>query len=184
MLNTPNILSIFRLCLVPLFVVVYFSGIPNAPLWAAVVYVIATFTDYLDGHLARKYNCITNLGKVLDPLGDKMFTFAVLSCLTISGLIPWWILAVMAAKELSLGIGGLIIHRRAKVEIPPSNILGKTATVMFFVVCIALLLFPDIPHSAAMALICVCLAVSLTALVSYIRVYLGIMKARREKNVN
>ena len=181
MLNTPNILSIFRLCLVPLFVVVYFSGIPNAPLWAAVVYVIATFTDYLDGHLARKYNCITNLGKVLDPLGDKMLTFAVLSCITISGLIPWWILVIMAAKELCLGLGGLIIHRRAKVEIPPSNIIGKAATVMFFVVCIALLLFPDIPHSVAVALICVCLAVSLAALVSYAKVYLGIMKQRRKK---
>ena len=70
MLNTPNMLSIFRLCLVPVFVVIYFSGLENSALLAALVYAVAIDTDFLDGS-ARKYNLITNLGKVLDPWAIK-----------------------------------------------------------------------------------------------------------------
>lgn len=179
MLNTPNMLSIFRLCLVPAFVVVYFSGIPHHRVWAVGIYALATFTDYLDGHLARKYNLITNLGKVLDPLGDKMLTFAVLACITIDGIIPGWIVVIIFAKEALMGLGGLLIHRRAKVEIPPSNYIGKTATVLFFIVCVVLMVF-DISETLSTILICVAVAVSLAAFVSYVYRYATIMKSRRE----
>lgn len=177
-MNIPNMLSVIRLCLVPVFVLVFFSGIPSAEVWAAVVYAIATLTDFLDGFIARKFGMITNLGKVLDPLGDKMFLFAVLSCMTISDIIPLWVLLIFVVKELCMGLGGLLIHRRAKVEIPPSNYFGKTATVMFFVICVVLIVFPGIPRSAALTLICICLAASLLALMSYIKSYVGIMKAK------
>ncbi len=178
-MNIPNMLSIFRLCLVPVFVVLYFSGLDHAALWAALVYALATFTDFLDGYLARRFNLITNLGKVLDPLGDKMFTFAVLACITIDGIIPVWVLVVFAVKEASMGLGGLLIHRRAKVEIPPSNYLGKTATVLFFVICAGLILFPDIPHIVAVGAISLCLVVSLAAFVSYILRFFQIMREHK-----
>lgn len=177
-MNLPNMLSVCRLCLVPVFVLVFFSGVPSAPVWAAVVYAVATVTDFLDGFIARRFGLITNLGKVLDPLGDKMFLFAVLSCLTIKGIIPLWVLLIFVGKEMCMGLGGLLIHRRAKVEIPPSNYFGKTATVLFFIICVALIIFPQIPRTAALAMICVCLAVSLLAFVSYIKSYVGIMKAK------
>lgn len=179
MLNTPNMLSIFRLCLVPAFVVVYFSGLPYSRWWAVGIYALATFTDYLDGHLARKYNLITNLGKVLDPLGDKMLTFAVLACIAIDGIIPSWIVIIIFAKEALMGLGGLLIHRRAKVEIPPSNYIGKTATGLFFVVCVVLMLFP-VSETASTVLICIAVVVSLAAFVSYVIRYISIMKMRKE----
>ena len=179
MLNTPNILSIIRLCLVPVFVTVYFSRLPNAALLAVLIYALATFTDYLDGHLARKYNLITNLGKVLDPLGDKMLTTAVLFCLTIDDVIPIWIVLIVAAKELLMGIGGLVIHRKAKVEIPPSNYIGKTATVLFFVVCVILMLF-KVGRTLSLILICTAVAVSLAAFVSYLKRFAGIMKKEEQ----
>jgi len=181
MLNIPNILSLLRLCLVPVFVIVYFSPLPNAGVWAVAVYVLATITDYLDGHIARKYHLITNLGRVLDPLGDKMFTFAVLACLAIDGMIPWWIVIIFVGKEALMGIGGLLIHRRARVDIPSSNYIGKTATVLFFLVCAVLILFDNIPHTAAVIMICAALAVSLAAFVSYLTKYLRIMRERKEK---
>ena len=182
-MNIPNVLSIIRLCLVPVFVVVFFSGIPNAALWAALIYAIATLTDFLDGYIARRYNQITNLGRVLDPLGDKMILFAVLACLTIEHILPLWALAVFFAKELSMGLGGLVIHRHAKVEIPPSNYVGKAATVLFFIICVVLLVFPDIPYTAAAVMIGVCLAVSLAAFVTYLHRFLSIMRDPKNEAV-
>lgn len=179
MLNVPNILSIIRLCMVPLYVIVYFSGMEHAHLWAVVVYALASITDGLDGYLARKNNCITNLGKVLDPLGDKMLTSAVLICLLIDKIIPGWLVLIVLAKEALMGIGGLVIHRRAKVEIPPSNYIGKTATVLFFVTCAILMLF-DVDRVVAASLVGLAVAVSLAAFVSYLRRFIGIMKLSKE----
>lgn len=175
MLNTPNILSLIRLCLVPAFVTVYFSGLPSAHLLAVLIYALATFTDFLDGYIARKYNLITNLGKVLDPLGDKMLTTAVLICLNIDKVIPGWLVLIIVAKELLMGVGGLIIHRGAKVEIPPSNYIGKTATVLFFVVCVTLILF-DLSRTVSLILVGLAVLVSLAAFVSYLHRFAGIMK--------
>lgn len=184
MINTPNMLSIFRLCLVPVFVLLYFSGLPNANIYALIVFLLATFTDFLDGYLARRFHLITNLGKVLDPLGDKMLTFSVLVCLTISRIAPLWALGIFFVKEALMGVGGLILHRRARVEIPPSNYIGKTATVLFFLTCGILILLKDkIPTDSGLqtmtiVLICACLAVSLAALVSYIGRFRKIMKEK------
>jgi CDP-diacylglycerol--glycerol-3-phosphate 3-phosphatidyltransferase len=180
MLLTPNMLSIFRLCLVPLFVVLYLSGLRFAHLWGVLVYVLAMLTDILDGWIARRFNLITNLGKVLDPLGDKMFTFAVLACMNIERIIPFWILAVYLVKELLMGLGGLLLHRRAKADIPASNRFGKAATALFFVVCVVLMLCP-IPRTVALVMIGVALAVSLMAFASYLQKFSHIMKERRGK---
>jgi Phosphatidylglycerophosphate synthase len=177
MLNTPNILSLFRLCLVPVFIIVYFSGLERASLYAAGIYALALFTDFLDGYIARRFNLITNLGKVLDPLGDKMITFSVLACITIDGIIPVWIVFAFACKELMMGVGGIIIHKRAKVEIPPSNPIGKSSTVIFFLVCVLLIIF-DIPHTAAVTMICVALLISFSAFISYVWSFKKIMRQR------
>lgn len=178
MLNTPNILSILRLCLVPVFVVVYFSGIPSAMTWAAGIYAAAVLTDFLDGYIARRYNQITNLGKVLDPLGDKMFIFASLSCMSITEHIPYWVLIVYTVKEISMGLGGLLIHRRARIEIPPSNLLGKVATCVFFGICMILLIFePD--RRVSTFLMTIAIAFSLSAFFSYIYRFISIMRNRK-----
>ena len=163
----------------PGFVLVYFSGFTHAKTLCVLIYAIATFTDFLDGYIARKYDLITNLGKVLDPLGDKMFTFAVLSCITIEGIIPVWILLLLFAKEAIMGLGGIVLHRRGQVEIPPANILGKTATVLFFVVCVVLLLF-ELSRDMSVGLMCLALSMSFAALVSYIVKFMSIMRKRKD----
>jgi len=174
--HVPNILSSIRILLVPVFVLVYFGQESSIKIQAAVVYALASVTDFLDGFLARRYQLISNLGKVLDPLGDKLMTIAVLACIAIDGLIPPFVVYLVLVKELIMVVGGLIVRRKTKGTMPSSNIFGKTSTVVFFIICVTLMLFRGIPHSAAVFLIGVALVLMMAALVSYIRTFLMIMK--------
>ena len=95
--NIPNILSIIRILLIFVFVYTFFA-LDNLYV-ALIVFLVAGATDVVDGFLARRYNWITTLGKILDPVADKMMQFAALICLLIKGLIPWWFAAIFFAKE-------------------------------------------------------------------------------------
>lgn len=139
-MNIPNLLSIIRMCLVPVFIAVFFSEHPHAHSIAACIYAIAGITDILDGIIARKFNLITKLGKILDPLADKMMTLTVFVCITSIGLVPWWIIALIFAKELLMVIGGVKLYREI-AAVFKSNILGKLATVFLVTGGCAILLF-------------------------------------------
>ena len=174
----PNILSIFRICLVPVFIIVYFSGKPDNKLYPALIYALASFSDFLDGFLARKLKASSKLGLILDPLGDKLMTISVMACITIDGIIPLWAVLIAGLKEIMMAIGGLVIHKVAHASILPSNMLGKTSTVVFFLVCVALMLFRDIPGSVAIVMISCAIALTLCALASYLNKYIIVMKNR------
>ena len=178
----PNIISVFRICLVPLFVVVYFYDGNDTKIYAVLVYALAALSDFLDGYLARRYKAASNLGKVLDPLGDKMMTIAAMICITIDRVIPIWAVIVAVVKELMMGAGGIVLFKKARTEIPPSNIIGKASTVVFFLVCVTLMLLKNIPHSVAVALISTAIALMFLALASYIRTYITVMKNREKEN--
>ncbi|MDR0446948.1 MAG: CDP-diacylglycerol--glycerol-3-phosphate 3-phosphatidyltransferase [Oscillospiraceae bacterium] len=179
----PNLLSGFRICLVPVFTFTYFAEKGEVKGWAVTIYIIAAVTDFLDGFIARRLSLTSNLGKVLDPLGDKLMTAAALTCITIDGLIPAWAIAVVVTKELLMGVGGLVLHSRAKAEIPPSNIFGKTATVFFVVTCAALMLFPSINGAYASAMIGVAVGLASAALISYILTFSAEMKKRLKSDM-
>lgn len=178
--NIPNILSICRICLVPVFILAYFASDSPVKIAALVVYIIAAVTDFLDGYIARRCNMISNLGKVLDPLGDKLMMVAAITCMTIDGVLPRWIVEIIAAKEILMGVGGLIIHRCAKVEIPPANMFGKTSTVVFLTVCATMLVLPEVPPEAIAAMFGVALILMIAALVSYVLTFRKVMKEQRE----
>lgn len=179
-MGIPNILSIFRLALAPIFAVVYFSGLTSASIYAAIIYILASVTDVADGMIARKYNITTELGKLLDPLGDKVMTFTVLICITIDKVIPVWVVSVFAAKEVLMGIGGLILHKRIS-SIPPSNYLGKTATVAFFVVCTVLMLVPQISKGTVIVMVTAAIVIMLLAFFRYIVTFSKMVKKGEEK---
>ena len=169
-MNIPNILSLLRLAMVPAFVAVFFGGSANAYRYAGLIFVIASLTDALDGYIARKYNMITKLGRILDPLADKLMTAAAIICITIAGIVPAWIIIVFAAKEIIMGIGALIMYKKID-DVLPSNMLGKTATVTFFVFCVSIMLF-SIPRPYSTIMLSLALAFTLLALVRYaIRFY-------------
>lgn len=121
----PNILSLFRLFLVPVFVFCFFCV--NKYL-ALGIFVLACLTDILDGFIARHYNAITELGKILDPLADKCMKAGALISLTIAKLIPLWIAIVMIVCDLAMIISGFCIYKK-KITIP-SNFLGKLGTCL------------------------------------------------------
>lgn len=134
MKNIPNILSIIRICLVFVFVAIFFS--PISKIWALVVFLSAGATDVVDGFLARKNNWITDLGKVLDPFADKLMQCTVLVCLCIESVVPIWFLIIFFAKELlTLLLGFIAIRRRSVVVV--SKWYGKLSVCLFYLTIFA-----------------------------------------------
>ena len=177
-MSISNLLSLLRLALVPMFAVVFFQPWPDAHTWAALIYLIAFLTDIADGWIARRFNQITKLGRILDPLADKLMTFTVIVCITADHIIPLWAVVVFFCKELTMAIGGCLMYQRLG-DVIPSNWLGKASTGVFFVVCAALVLFPAIPRPWATGLITFALALTLAALASYICQYWRAIHARK-----
>jgi len=161
---------------VPIFAIVYFSDNSDRKLYAVLIYAIAALSDFLDGFLARKYNATSNLGKLLDPLGDKLMTFTVMICITIDRPILIWAVLAFTVKELLMGIGGVILHKKAKAELLPANMIGKTSTVVFFVVCVVLMMFHGIQDTLAITLISSAVGLTFIALGSYLITYIKVMR--------
>ena len=180
----PNILSIFRICLVPVFVIMYFTDTRDIKYYAILVYAIAGLSDFLDGFIARRFDAQSKLGKLLDPLGDKLMTFTVLICITITRPILLWAVLVFFVKEVLMGIGGFLIHKKARVELPPSNFIGKASTLLLFLVCVILMLFREIPDSLAIGLTTAAICLTLIALAGYLGSYIKIMKSLSDTTEN
>lgn len=177
-MNIPNLLSLIRLGLVPVFALTFFSPSPNAHTWAALVYAVAFATDIADGYIARKFNMITKLGRILDPLADKLMTFTVIICVALDGAIPKWAVAVFFCKEALMGLGGALMYRKVK-DVTPANWWGKTSTGVFFVVLAALVLFP-IPRPWSTAMISFALVLTVAALVRYALDFQKLMKLEKK----
>jgi len=130
-MNIPNLLTLFRLFLIPVFVFIFFLGVESSLLYSIYVFLLAGFTDVLDGYIARRFNMNTKWGTVMDPLADKLMLTAVLTCLVIANLAPLWVLLVITAKELFMIIAGTILYRNNSVI--PANSFGKISTFLFYI---------------------------------------------------
>ena len=133
----PNVLTMIRLILVPVFVVLFLKGHKMASLG---VFVAASLTDMLDGFLARKLNQITDFGKLFDPLADKLMVLSAMVCQGIVGVFPWSAIIIVACKELFMVIGGLLMLKNDVVVY--SNYVGKAAQVCF-ILSLVLAFFHD-----------------------------------------
>ena len=139
--TVPNVLTMIRLLLIPVFVVVFFrmpEGESRIP--ALIVFAAASLTDMLDGMLARKLNQITDFGKLFDPLADKLMVVTAMICQAVAGVFPWAAVAIVACKELIMMLGSLFMLSRDVVVY--SNYVGKTAQV-FFIASLVLSFFHD-----------------------------------------
>lgn len=152
--NVPNILSVIRILLVPVFVVLLLSGHNVA---ATIVFLAAGLTDVLDGYIARKYNCISTLGKVLDPLADKLIQASAFICLWVMNYIPWWMPVIYLIKEILTIIGASIVFTKKK-SVVMSNVFGKLATVLVFGAIAVILLFKEKISPLAIMIICIAVA--------------------------
>ena len=122
----PNVLTIIRMLLIPVFVVLFFQGQKIA---ALCVFCAASLTDMLDGYLARKLNQITDFGKLFDPLADKLMVLTVMVCQTFWGPLPLVAVIIVAVKELVMVLGGVFML--SKDVVVYSNYFGKAAQVGF-----------------------------------------------------
>lgn len=138
-MNLPNMLSLFRIALIP-FAAYFFSR--NNFEMALAVFVLACVTDVLDGYIARKYNLITDIGTVLDPLADKGMQVTVLISMSIHDLMPWVVTLFFLAKELTMFLGSVFLYK--KRIIISANLYGKISTVVTSVCVVIILLFKDI----------------------------------------
>lgn len=131
--NIPNILTIIRFILIPF---IYVSVISRHFLIAIIIFTISALTDILDGYIARKFNFITDIGKLIDPLADKLTQVSLLLSLAILDILPWWIFAIVFIKELVLVISASVLYSKKDVVVY-SKWYGKLATTLFYlaIVC-------------------------------------------------
>jgi cardiolipin synthase len=132
-LNVPNALTMLRMLMIPLYIVLFLNG---RKYWALSVFLLAGATDIADGMIARKYNLITDFGKLMDPLADKLMATTALLSMTIGteqipAVVPWPVVIVILSKELLMVLGGLCMLKRHIVVY--SKPIGKAAQVLLTV---------------------------------------------------
>ncbi len=138
MLNLPNRITLARICMVPLFVLLMFWNFPGHDIWAAVVFIVAAATDGIDGHIARSRHLITNLGKFLDPLADKILVSAALISFVGLHRAPAWVVILIIFREFAItGFRSIAVQAGVVLAASP---LGKIKTVTQMIACVLLLI--------------------------------------------
>ncbi len=138
-MNLPNKITTFRLLLIPIFVTFFFVG-DFGYIISGFIFILASFTDFLDGYLARKYNETTNFGAFLDPIADKVLVFAALILLAESGIIPSWSVILIIGRETL--INGFRLIAIEKGVVISASYLGKLKTITQMISLVLLLFSP------------------------------------------
>ena len=159
-MNLPNKLTVLRMVLVPFFVAALLLSKTNDSLkWVALaLFVIASLTDFADGYIARKYNLITNFGKFMDPLADKILTISGMICLIELGRIPSWIVVIIVAREFI--ISGFRLVAAENGVVIAANYWGKFKTT--FQMIMIILMIMNIPQLQLLTNIVMWIALALT----------------------
>lgn len=167
--HVPNILTIIRFLFIPFIVLNIFIG--NYIL-AFIFFTISGLTDIADGFIARRFNAISNFGKLMDPLADKLTQIATLTSLVIVNLIPLWILLIVLLKEFIMIVGASFLY--GKDVVVYSKWYGKLATVLFYIAIVVSLLLKQFEISGLwgnldFGLYCLALIATIFSLIMYIK---------------
>lgn len=170
-MNLPNKITILRVCLIPFFIVfMLVTSMPGGNYIAAFIFILASLTDALDGYLARKHNLVTNFGKFMDPLADKLLVCAALVCFVQISTIPMpaWVVIVIISREFA--ISGFRIVAADKGIVIAASYWGKFKTTSQMVMSILLILQIDHPVFEALeqAFIYISLLLTVVSLVDYL----------------
>lgn len=140
-MNLPNKLTLLRVCMIPLFMI--FALIENTPcqLIAVLVFLAASLTDYLDGYIARKCNLVTDFGKFMDPIADKLLVMSAMVILVSQNRMPAWVCVVMLAREFI--ISGFRLVAAGKGTVIAAGMTGKIKTVTQMIAIVMLFLFSN-----------------------------------------
>lgn len=169
----PNMLSLFRLVLIPVYIYIYLNATETYHYAiAAGILAISCLTDMIDGKIARKFNMISTLGKILDPIADKFTQLALIICLSVSYPALKALLVLFVIKESFQLIAGLLSLRKHQM-LDGALMSGKISTTVLFICLIVLVLFPNINETLMWAITGLCAVFLLIAFVDYIRAYFG-----------
>lgn len=145
--SIPNLLSLLRLILIPVYITIYLNAQEATDYYlAAGILAVSCLTDLIDGKIARHFNMITSLGKVLDPLADKLTQFALILCLAlkVESSLLWYLIGLFVLKEIFQLIAGCIRLRKG-IMLKGALLSGKICTTILFVSLIIMVMMPDMP---------------------------------------
>jgi CDP-diacylglycerol--glycerol-3-phosphate 3-phosphatidyltransferase len=180
-MNLPNKLTIFRVILIPFFIFFllapYFDGYGNYI--AVAIFIIASFTDFLDGKIARKYNLVTDFGKFMDPLADKMLVCSAMICLVESGQLPAWIVIIIISREFI--ISGFRLVASDNGVVIAASYWGKFKTTFQMLMTIVLMLDIQMPFFQILGTVLTYVALALTviSLIDYLAKNMGVLKSQK-----
>lgn len=171
--NIPNLLSLFRLALIPLYVTIYLRATePGQYFVAGSILAVSCMTDMVDGAIARRYHMVTPLGKLLDPVADKLTQLALLLCLSSRYPVLYMLLMLLLLKE-SFQFTALIIHLRRGKALDGALASGKVCTTVLFITLTALVLFPNTASSYVRVIALLDSVFLLFAFIQYIFAFFG-----------
>ena len=167
--HIPNILTILRFIFIPIILYFIFTG---NYVMGIVFFTISGITDVLDGFIARKFNLVSNFGKLMDPLADKLTQISVLACLVKVDIIPFWILVIVILKELLMVVGASFLY--GKDVVVYSKWYGKLATVLFYLAIVISLItklfnLTGFWSNFDLVIYCVALACTVFSLIMYVK---------------
>lgn len=170
--SIPNIMGYFRILLIPVFVYIYFTAQSTRDYYiAAAVVALSSLTDLFDGMIARKFDMITELGKFVDPLADKLTQGALIICLMSRYPIMYFMVAVFIIKEGFMAIMGLLIMHRNGHKLDGAMWFGKVCTAVLFITMIILLMMPNLMIEAVNIIVLLCTIVMLITMILYVPVF-------------
>ena len=169
----PNVMSLFRIVLLP-FLIWAYVGLHNTTL-TIILLAVSALTDILDGKIARKFNMVSDLGKALDPVADKLTQVSMVLCLAFKYKLMWILLGLCVIRETCMFILGLISMKRTG-RVYSARWYGKVSTAVLYGTGLALLVFPKMPSWLSTALIILCMIVVVLALTLYTRFHMQMWK--------
>jgi len=167
----PNILSVFRLALIPVYVIIYLNAKnKNDYFVAAMILAVSCLTDLVDGKIARHFNMISTVGKILDPLADKATQFTLIICLTFQYPILWYLVGLFVVKESFQLIAGGVNFRKG-IMLKGALITGKICTTVLFLSLILMVMLPDMPYRVIKVIFVVDIVFMLISFGDYLTAY-------------
>lgn len=167
----PNVLSLFRLILIPVYIVIYLNATQAADYFvAAAILAVSCLTDLIDGKIARMFNMVSTVGKLLDPLADKLTQFSLIACLAVKHPVVRLLVALFVVKELFQLIAGIVAFRKGEM-LNGALMAGKVCTTVLFVSLIILVMMPTLNEVAVAIITAVDCVFMLISFISYAWVY-------------
>ncbi len=172
-LTIPNLLSLFRLALIPVYVVIYLNAsVPADYYISAGILAVSCLTDLIDGKIARHFNMVSTVGKILDPLADKLTQFVLILCLASRYSFLWYLVALFVVKESFQLIAGGVTFKKGKM-LSGALIAGKICTCVLFISLILMVMIPTMEYNTVFIIACIDSVFLVISFIQYIRAYFG-----------